>query len=322
VVDASGRPTAQLQAVAGKPGTPVRVTLDRTVQAVAERALGTVQKNGAIVAVRPSTGEILAVANSAGAPFDLALSGQYPAGSTFKIITATAALDGRVASPAQLLPCPGTVTLGGRVVHNEDSFSLGSVSLQAAFAHSCNTTFAALAQRLPAGGLVAAAARYGIGAGWQLPVPSFSGSVPAPASPVELAADAIGQGKVLVSPLAMALVAAGLQRGSAVTPQLLAGTPAAAGKPPPALRPATVAAVRAFARAVVTEGTASQLRDLPGQVAGKTGTAEYGTASPPRSHAWFAGYRGDLAFAVFVEDGQTGGVPANPIAARFVTALG
>src|SRR6266545_3289823 len=125
VVDAGGRPVSSLAKVDGRPGTPVKTTLDRAVQAAAEQALATVPNNGAIVAVRPSTGEILAVANSAKAPFDLALSGQYPAGSTFKIITATAVLDGGVAGPSQMLPCPGTVTLGGRVVHNEDSFSLG-----------------------------------------------------------------------------------------------------------------------------------------------------------------------------------------------------
>jgi cell division protein FtsI/penicillin-binding protein 2 len=320
VVDAGGRPVAALARVAGRPGTAVRTTLDRTVQAAAERALATVPNNGAIVAVRPSTGEILAVANSQDAPFDLALSGQYPAGSTFKIITATAALDSHVARPADTLSCPGTVTLGGRVVHNENSFSLGSVSMQAAFAHSCNTTFAGLASRLPAGALVDAAAKYGIGAGWQLPVPSFSGSLPPPADQVEAAADAIGQGKVLVSPLAMALVAAGVQHGAAVAPSLLAGTVAAAKNRPPALTPATVATLRTFARAVVTEGTATLLAGLPGAVAGKTGTAEYGTASPPRSHAWFVGYRGDLAFAVFIEDGQSSHTTAVPVARAFLAA--
>jgi cell division protein FtsI/penicillin-binding protein 2 len=321
VVDADGKPVASLAKTAGTPGTEVKTTLDPTVQAAAEIALATVKKNGAIVAVRPSTGEILAVADSADAPFDLALAGQYPAGSTFKIITATAALDAKVVTPAQRLPCPGTVTLGGRVVHNEDSFSLGSVTLTEAFAHSCNTTFAALAPRLPDGALVAAAAKYGIGAGWQLPVASFSGSIPPPADKVELAADAIGQGKVLVSPLAMALVTAGLQRGVAVTPQLLAGQPAAAKTPPGALTPATVATVRTFARAVVTGGTATALRDLPGDVAGKTGTAEYGTASPPRSHAWFVGYRGDLAFAVFIEDGESSHTTAVPVARAFLAGV-
>src|SRR5204863_57417 len=82
-----------------------------------------------------------------------------------------------------------------------------------AFAHSCNTTFAGLASRLPARALEGAARKYGIGAGWQLPVPSFSGSLPPPAGEVERAADAIGQGRVLVSPLAMALVAAAVDRG-------------------------------------------------------------------------------------------------------------
>src|SRR6266511_2854472 len=255
VVDAGGRPVSSLAKVDGRPGTPVKTTLDRAVQAAAEQALATVPNNGAIV----------------------------------KIITATAVLDGGVAGPSQMLPCPGTVTLGGRVVHNEDSFSLGSVSLRTAFAHSCNTTFA--------------------------------GSLPQPAGEVEAAADAIGQGRVLVSPLAMALVVAGLQHGAVVAPSLLAGTAAPAKNQPPALTPATVATVRSFARAVVTEGTATLLAGLPGQVAGKTGTAEYGTATPPRSHAWFVGYRGDLAFAVFIEDGRSSHTTAVPVARAFLSAV-
>jgi cell division protein FtsI/penicillin-binding protein 2 len=80
------------------------------------------------------------------------------------------------------------------------------------------------------------------------------------------------------------------------------------------------AALAPMMRDVVTRGTAPELAAAPGgPVSGKTGTAEHDT--PPRAHSWFAGYQGDLAFAVFVEDGQTGGVPANPIAARFLTDL-
>jgi cell division protein FtsI/penicillin-binding protein 2 len=119
----------------------------------------------------------------------------------------------------------------------------------------------------------------------------------------------------------MALVAAGVQHGAVVAPSLLAGTVAPATNRPPALTPATVATLRVFARAVVTEGTATLLAGLPGTVAGKTGTAEYGTASPPRSHAWFAGYRGDLAFAVFVEDGQSSHTTAVPVARAFLSAV-
>jgi cell division protein FtsI/penicillin-binding protein 2 len=323
VVDGTGNVVGEpLASSPGKPGTPVRTTLDRSIQAAAEAALATVPKNGAIVAIRPSTGAILAVANSKDAPLDAALSGQYPAGSTFKIITATALLDTKTANTTQMAPCPGTTNVGGRVIHNENSFSLGSVSLETAFAHSCNTTFAGLAPKLPAGALVRTASNYGIGAGWGLPVTTFSGSLPQPADDVEEAADAIGQGKVLVSPLAMALVAAGLQHGSVVPPQLVAGTPATVKNKPGALSPATLATVRTFARAVVTAGTATALADLPGeQVSGKTGTAEYGTATPPRSHAWFVGYRGDLAFAVFIEDGESSHTTAVPVARVFLSGV-
>jgi len=82
-------------------------------------------------------------------------------------------------------------------------------------------------------------------------------------------------------------------------------------------------ALRDMMRAVVTEGTATALRDVPGgPVSGKTGTAEYGTAVPPRSHAWFTGFRGDLAFAVFVQDGQSSSTTAVPVARAFLTVLG
>jgi cell division protein FtsI/penicillin-binding protein 2 len=114
-------------------------------------------------------------------------------------------------------------------------------------------------------------------------------------------------------------------KGGPVTPALLAGRPAApAGGGSPAGPPAAVLpALRDMMRAVVTEGTATALADLPGgPVAGKTGTAEYGSGTPPRSHAWFIGYRGDLAFAVFVQNGQSSGRTAVPIAKTFLTTLG
>jgi cell division protein FtsI/penicillin-binding protein 2 len=103
---------------------------------------------------------------------------------------------------------------------------------------------------------------------------------------------------------------------------LLADDPAKASHPPPGAPPArVVATLRGFTRAVVTEGTATLLAGVPGgAVAGKTGTAEFGGA-PPQAHSWFAGYQGDLAFAVFVYGGQTGATPANPIARAFLTQL-
>ena len=151
-------------------------------------------------------------------------------------------------------------------------------------------------------------------------MPSFGGSVPAPKDDTEKAADAIGQGRVEVSPLAMALVTASVARGGPVVPALVADRPAAGQAPagPPA---AVLPALRDMMRAVVTEGTAATLASLPGSaVSGKTGTAEYGTAVPPRSHAWFAGWRGDLAFAVFVQDGQSSKTTAVPVARSFLAA--
>ncbi|MDP9239018.1 MAG: penicillin-binding transpeptidase domain-containing protein [Actinomycetota bacterium] len=322
VVDAKKQRSAFLATIPGRPGRAVRVTLDRRMQDAADAALSAVGQPAAIVALRPSTGAILAVANSALAPFDIALAGQYPAGSTFKIITASAALAGGIVMPTSTVACPATVTIGGRTIPNEGRFVLGQIPLRKAFARSCNTTFAALGDKIAPDAFQRTAALYGIGAAWRLPVTSFSGSVVMPSGDVERAADAIGQGKVLVSPLAEALMAATVQRGVLPAPSLLAGQPATATNPPSGVLPAAVqAALREFTRAVVTEGTATLLAGVPGgPVAGKTGTAEFGSA-PPRAHSWFAGYQGDLAFAVFVYGGQTGGTLANPIAKDFLTLL-
>ena len=75
-------------------------------------------------------------------------------------------------------------------------------------------------------------------------------------------------------------------------------------------------------RSVVTSGTGTALAGLPGEVLGKSGTAEYGGGDPPPTHAWFVAARGDLAIAVLVEGGESGGRVAAPIAARFFAALG
>jgi cell division protein FtsI/penicillin-binding protein 2 len=100
----------------------------------------------------------------------------------------------------------------------------------------------------------------------------------------------------------MAEAAGAVQSGRPDAPSLVVGDQA---QPGPPLPQQTTATLHDLMRATVTSGRATELADLPGDVAGKTGTAEYGTANPPRSHGWFAGYRGDLAFAVFVYDGQT-----------------
>jgi len=318
----AGTPVKQLATLPGTTGTPVTLTLDRGVQLAAEAALAPLRQNAALVAVRPSTGEVLAVANSASVPYDIAMAGRYPPGSSFKIVTASAIVaDGRT-TPATPVACPPETLVEGKTFINKDRFDLGTVPLRTALARSCNTTMVQQAQALGADALRSAARQYGVGAGWQLPVDSFSGSFPEPGGATELAADAIGQGKVEMSPLAMALVAATVVKGSVPAPTLLAGRPASPTSPPTPLPPSVAPALRVMTRAVVTEGTATALARMPGgPVGGKTGTAEYGTARPPRSHSWFAGYQGDLAFAVLVEDGASAGKPAVPVAAAFLTAL-
>ena len=309
-----------LAELAGAPGAPVRTTLDRRTQTAAETAVAAMRTPTALVAVRPSTGEILAVANNEATTYEIGLAGRFPPGSTFKIVTATALLDAKVVRPAATVPCPGTTVVYGKEFENQDQFDLGTVPLRTAFARSCNTSFTSLSQRLDDRALGAAAARYGVGTEWALPVRSFGGSVPPPRDDTEKAADAIGQGRVEVSPLAMALVAAGVAKGGPVVPSLVAGAQPAGAAPagPPA---ASLTALRDMMRAVVVSGTATTLADVPGSVAGKTGTAEYGTAVPPLSHAWFTGYQRDLAFAVFVQDGRSSATTAVPVARAFLTRL-
>ncbi|MFL6136723.1 MAG: penicillin-binding transpeptidase domain-containing protein [Frankiaceae bacterium] len=327
VEDARGARLQTLATFRGRPGRSVRVTLDRRVQAAAERALDAPairERRASLVAVRASTGEILAVANRpAESSYDTALVGRYPPGSTFKVVTATALLgDGlRLTDP---VPCPPSIDVSGKRFTNFQGESApGDVPFRTDFALSCNTAFVGLSSRLGASDLRAAAAAYGIGGAWQLPLDSFSGSVPVATDAVERAADAIGQGRVLVSPLDMAMVAATVDSGTWHAPQLLVDPAPAAQPSPKALAAPVAASLRALMRAVVTDGTAKQaLGRLPGPpVHGKTGTAEFGSADPPLTHAWFIGYRGDLAFAVLVEGGGVGGAVAAPVAASFLRAL-
>ncbi|MBA3524282.1 MAG: penicillin-binding protein [Geodermatophilaceae bacterium] len=309
-----------LQETSGTPGTPVRTTLSTAVQDAADAAVATVTQPSFIVAVRPSTGEVLAVASNTAATPGNALTGQYPAGSTFKIVTAAAALQAGLVSPQTVLPCPATNNVDGREFENADRFVLGDVPFTTAFARSCNSTFTALGAQLDPTALTEAAAQFGIGSQWDLPVDVVTGSVATPDSAVRQAEDSIGQGDVLVSPFAVAMMAATVVAGAPPVPVLVTDADPAGQAPvgPPA---DVVEALRGLTRAVVTDGTATPLADLPGQVAGKTGTAEFGSGDPPPAHAWFAGYRGDLAFAVLVEGGQSSTTTAVPMADAFLSAL-
>jgi cell division protein FtsI/penicillin-binding protein 2 len=316
-----GRRLATVFSVTGSPGRPVRVTLDRRVQAAAETALNATNRPAALVAVQASTGDLLAVANRPVGSYDRALSGLHPPGSSFKIVT-TAALLSQGLSINTVVPCPPSIVVDGKRFTNFEGEVLGVASFSVDFAKSCNAAFISLAGRVTAGQLAQAGRLLGIGAHWRLPVPTATGQVPLTSDPVEHAADMIGQGRVLASPLAMALAAAAIASGRWHPPVLVTDPAQPQSTNTPTLVPApVVTGLRQLMRLVVTAGTGTAA-NLPGvPVYGKTGTAEFGTGTPPHTHAWFIGFRGDIAFAVIVEAGGVGGQTAAPIAATFLNRI-
>ncbi|MHA6621327.1 penicillin-binding transpeptidase domain-containing protein [Pseudonocardia sp. DLS-67] len=321
IVDSSGAAVRSLAEQAPRPGTTVGVGMDRAIQSAAEDAVEPVVQQAMLVAVSASTGDLLAVAQNPAADAEgpLALTGRYPPGSTFKVVTATAAMAEDGVTVDTQVACPGTTVIGGRVVPNAGRFDLGTVPLLTAFARSCNTTFAQLAVQLEPGALPAAALRLGLGADYAVPgIVTVTGAVPASAEEVLRAENGFGQGQVLASPFGVALAAAVVAHGAPVVPQLIRGRPTGVLVPATVPDPAALGQLRAMMRAVVTDGTASALAGL-GEVYGKTGTAEF--TGDGRAHGWFMGYRGDVAFAVLVVDGASS-APAVQVAQRFLSAIG
>jgi hypothetical protein len=315
VRDARGATVQTLHTYPMTDGESVRTTLDLRVQQAAETALATAARpTAAMVAIDTRTGGVLALANHPPSGASRAVRGTYPPGSTFKIVTATAALmNGKTANTP--LDCTQSVSVGGRTFQNAEAEQFGPIPLRTAFAKSCNTAFIRLEESLPSDALEKAAQLYGFDGRAPLDIASVGGSFPTPRDSVESAAASIGQARIEASPLQMASVAAAVASGTWRQP-FVVGQPARSNAIPPAVLPS----LRDFMRAVVTEGTAADV-PMPGEVYGKTGTAEYGGGDNPPTHAWFVGYRGDVAFAVVVEDGGFGAETAAPIAARFLTAL-
>ena len=290
-----------LHEVAGQPAPSVTISLDRSIQNAAQHAVNTAGNQAMIVVIKPSTGEILAVAQNSAADREgpLATMGLFPPGSTFKIVTAGAAIERDMATPNTLLGCPGQMDIGHRTVPNYGGFDLGTVPMSRAFASSCNTTFAELASRMPPRGLTQSAAQYGIGPDYQIAgMDTVSGSVPPTVNLTERTEDGFGQGKVLVSPFGMALAAATVAAGHTPVPQLIEGreTQITGGGGP--ISASVVESLRPMMRLVVTNGTAKDLQEA-GDVRGKTGEAEFVGGS----HSWFAGYRGDMAFSALIVGG-------------------
>jgi cell division protein FtsI/penicillin-binding protein 2 len=332
--------------LAPKPGTPVQTSINPQIQADADAALAGLRKQAALVAVDAATGQVLASASVPGARglnarglnarglndsglndrglndsglndggFNIAFDGAYPPGSAFKIITSTALIEHGL-SPASAATCPQQITVDGEVFRNSEGTAPISDLLHA-FAESCNTAFIGLATKdLTAAGLLSAAAQYRLGTAPGIGLSAFGGSVPRPSDEADLAATAIGQAQVVVSPLDMAMVAAAVDSGQVRAARLVAGAPADQIQPA-ALPAAVISGLRAMMAQVVATGTASG-KGLPPGTYAKTGTAQYGSGDPLPQDAWLVGFNGSIAFAMVTVDGGEGGPTDGPVVAKFL----
>jgi len=329
VQNAAGRRVAVLKSWPGRAGTSVRTTIDGGVQRAAQRALAGFGLSGAVVAVRASTGQILAVAEhqADGMPAVDPLGGQYQPGQAFTIVPAAALLAKYpTLSPNSPIPCwTRPFSMGGQSYTNVPAVPrLGNPKLSDVFAHACSTAFAQLSLRLDPTDLYTAAAQFGIGAHWRLPLrpAPFAGSIQKPDDQGEQAADAIGAGTVLVSPLDMALAAGVVESGSWHQPSVVApsGPTLTSRVKLKTLKSQVVSQLQELMADTVNSGAARAAR-LPGTpLDGQVGTAPLAGHHGVRA-IWFVGFRGDVAFAVIAFSRSAAFDPAVRIARQFAERL-
>lgn len=304
-------------------GTPVRITMDADLQRAAEAALSGVGPPAALVAIRPSDGHVLAAANNeATNGVNIATYGQAAPGSTFKIVSALALLRAGL-TPDQAVDCPAQVVVDGKTFANYDDYppdQLGRIPLRAAVAQSCNTAFIGQLGTLGIGDLAGAAASLGFGVDHDVGFPAYFGQV-AGTTETERAAALIGQGQVLASPMAMATVMASASAGGTVVPMLVKGVTSPVPEEADPVTETEASALREMLRGVVAEGSGSGLVDVPGPpVLAKTGTAEFDRDGGRLLHAWMVAAQGDLAVAVYVDEGESGSRTAGPVLEEFLRA--
>jgi peptidoglycan glycosyltransferase len=344
-------------------GGSVILTLDARAQDAAWSALA--GRRGAVVALNPRTGAILALVSSPsfdptpltqhndraiqrafdallaehGSPLlDRAIQQTYPPGSTFKIVTTAAALSSGRYHPDSMLAAPNQLPLP-QTTHKLSNFQGetcaggGPISLADALRVSCNTAYGGLGLALGGGVLRAQANAFGFNQPLSIPLPvaasRFPSDIPAP----EVAFSAIGQYNDAVTPLQMAMIAAGIANGGVeMRPYLVAQERASdasviyQANPRPlrrAVSPTIAAELTQLMEGVVNNGTGTAAKISGIQVAGKTGTAENVPGQP--THAWFICFAPaqdpQVAVAVLVENGGVGGVTAAPIARRVLEAV-
>src|SRR5215467_6227639 len=229
VQNSAGQVVKVLRRWKGQRGTPVRTTIELSLQRAAQRALAGLGYSASVVAVGAGTGQILAVSErrAGGMPAVKPLVGQYQPGQSFTIVPAAALLSTQPAFGVNhRVPCSKRSLVGQQAYFNVPAVPrLGKPRLSSDFAYACSTAFAVLSELFKPAEFYAAAGQFGIGVPWRLPLrpTPFVGSVRKPVSQGEKAADAIGTGTVHVSPLNMALAAGVVESGSWHRPSIVTG---------------------------------------------------------------------------------------------------
>jgi penicillin-binding protein A len=341
-------------------GDDVYTTLDPKAQRVAEEALA--GRPGSVVALDPQTGAVKVMyanptfnsnhphaCTQEGCELNRSTQGQYPPGSTFKVVTATAAIDSGKYTPDSVVNGNSPVTISGVPLSNDSDQSFGPISLTTALTFSVNTVWAQVAESLGRGTMTKYMKRFGFYAKPPLDYPpgqidesrpfSPTGRPYPPGSPNEdIGRIAIGQGGLLVTPLQMAMVAAAVaNRGRLMSPRFTDKIVDRDGRTVQTIKPTVYNRVMKASTAqelgqmmekVVDEGTGTPAQlgnDIP--FAGKTGTASVGLPGRDLTQPWFIGFAPiqdpKVAIAVTVErsQGGFGGTVAAPIAKDVVQTL-
>ncbi|MFR0353102.1 penicillin-binding transpeptidase domain-containing protein [Streptomyces sediminimaris] len=301
-------------------GTPgkVETTLSPSLQAAAERQVAA-QAKSSVVVMRPSTGEILAVANH-GHGFNVGFQGSLAPGSTMKIVTSTMLFEKDLVHPNVSHPCPKTYKLAGWTFHNDAGSEIKKGTFKLSFGASCNNAFIDFAPKLSDSDLTKEAQQvYGLGLNnWAIGVPSFDGSVPVQ-SGAQMGASLIGQGGVRMNPLNMASVSSTVASGTFHQPYLVSPSVdhRTLAKAARTMSSRTQAELKDVMSYTASYGTAAKaMAGLGSGCGAKTGSAEVDGQQKP--NGWFTAYCGDLAASGVVQAGGHGGDTAGPMVAALL----
>ncbi|MDO8886811.1 penicillin-binding transpeptidase domain-containing protein [Candidatus Oleimmundimicrobium sp.] len=330
------------------PGNDVTLTINFPLQKEAFELLA--DKRGAIVVLNPKTGAILAMATNptfdpnninenwtnlikdSSAPLiNRGAQGLYPPGSSFKIITASAAVDSGISSPASIYKGPGEIKISGNTISNYDKKDFGEIPLNEAFALSVNTVFAQIGLELGAKQLVEYAENFGFNHKIPFDLSVNTSTIPSPnkMDEVALAWSSVGQANVLATPLQMALAGASIaNKGTIMKPCLIKEIrdhndilirKFESKKWLKPISEASAIEITDMMIKVVEDGTGKAAQIPNVKVAGKTGTAEVANDAP---HAWFIGFapaeNPQVVVVVIIENSGYGGKVTAPIAKKII----